>query len=215
MSRVGKLFRARWVRRASLGAVLVVLLVIGGTAFRIWQVARTDDRARADAIVVLGAAQYNGTPSPIFAARLSHAEDLYRDGVAKVIVTTGGNRTGDLYTEASAGEQSLVRAGVPASSTLAVGEGSDTLGSLRAVATALRQRGWHTVVVVSDPWHSLRARTMADDVGLDAWASPTHTGPIVQTRSTQFLYIYRETGALLFYLLTKTPADDPGGTGLG
>ena len=204
-----------WVRRFVFGAVLIVALVIGGTAFRVWQVARTDDRSPADVIVVLGAAQYNGKPSPIFEARLKHAKQLYDDGVAKVIVTAGGNKAGDMYTEASAGAKWLAEEGVPASATLAVGEGRDTLGSLRAVADEVAKRGWHTAVVVSDPWHSLRARSMANDVGMKAWTSPTHSGPIVQTRETQALYIYRETGALLFYRLTNTPADDIGGTGLG
>ncbi|GHF61170.1 uncharacterized SAM-binding protein YcdF (DUF218 family) [Amycolatopsis bartoniae] len=206
---------ASWVRRALFGTVLVVVLAIGGTAFRVWQVARVDDRDHADVIIVLGAAQYNGKPSPIFQARLKHAQQLYEDGVAKVIVTAGGNRAGDEYTEASAGAQWLVEQGVPRASTLPVGEGRDTLGSLRAVATEVAKHGWHTAVLVSDPWHSLRARTMADDVGIESWTSPTHSGPIVQTRETQGLYIFRETGALLFYLLTKTPADDIGGTGLG
>jgi uncharacterized SAM-binding protein YcdF (DUF218 family) len=204
-----------WLRRAIFGTVVIVALVIGGTAFRVWQVARTDDRTKADAIVVLGAAQYNGKPSPIFQARLKHAKQLYQDGVAKVIITAGGNRVGDTFTEASAGAQWLIDEGVPRASTLAVGEGRDTLGSLRAVAAEAAQRGWHTAVLVSDPWHSLRARTMADDVGLKAWTSPTHSGPIVQTRQTQAMYIFRETGALLFYRLTRTPADDIGGTGLG
>lgn len=204
-----------WLRRAIFGTVVIIALVIGGTAFRVWEVARTDDRTQADAIVVLGAAQYNGKPSPIFQARLKHAKQLYQDGVAKVIITAGGNRVGDTFTEASAGAQWLIDEGVPRASTLAVGEGRDTLGSLRAVAAEAAQRGWHTAVLVSDPWHSLRARTMADDVGLDTWTSPTHSGPIVHTRQTQAMYIFRETGALLFYRLTNTPADDIGGTGLG
>ncbi|NKQ53893.1 YdcF family protein [Amycolatopsis sp. K13G38] len=204
-----------WLRRFVFGGVLIIALVLGGTAFRVWQVARTDDRSHADVIVVLGAAQYNGKPSPIFQARLRHAKQLYDAGVAKVIVTAGGNKAGDTYTEASAGAKWLNEEGVPTSATVPVGEGRDTLGSLRAVATEASARGWHTAVVVSDPWHSLRARTMADDVGLDAWSSPTHSGPIVQTRETQAMYIYRETGALLFYRLTNTPADDIGGTGVG
>jgi len=214
MAGMGKL-AVRWLRRTAFGAVLFVVLVVGGTAFRVWQVARVDDRSRADVIVVLGAAQYNGKPTPIFQARLDKARQLYDQGVAKVIVTTGGNKTGDRYTEGSAGAGYLVEKGVPAADTLAVGEGTDTLGSMRAVASAVLARGWRTAVLVSDPWHSLRARTMADDVGLDAWTSPVHSGPIVQTRETQFKYIYRETGALLFYLITRTPADDIGGTGLG
>ncbi|HVW40572.1 MAG TPA: YdcF family protein [Amycolatopsis sp.] len=204
-----------WLRRVVFGTILVFALLIGGTAIRVWQVARTDDRTQADVIVVLGAAQYNGKPSPIFQARLQHARQLYEDGVAKVIVTAGGNKAGDMYTEASAGAKWLTEEGVPKSATLVVGEGRDTLGSLRAVADEIAKRGWHTAVLVSDPWHSLRARTMADDVGMDAWTSPVHSGPIVQTRQTQALYIYRETGALLFYRLTNTPADDIGGTGVG
>ncbi len=197
------------------GAVVIALLVVGGTAVRIWQVARVDDRSPADVIVVLGAAQYNGRPSQIFQARLAHAMDLYDAGVARYVVTTGGSQSGDNYTEAEAGAQWLIDRGVPQSATIPVGKGRDTLGSMEAVADEVRGRDMRTAVVVSDPWHSLRARTMANDVGLDAWTSPTHTGPIVQTRQTQLRYIYRETGALLYYRLSKAPADQMGGTGLG
>lgn len=204
-----------WVRRFLAGTVLIALLVVGGTAFRVWQVARVDDREPADVIVVLGAAQYNGTPSPVFEARLEHAKRLYEDDVAGQIVTSGGSAAGDDFTEAEAGTRWLVENGVPVSRTVTVGEGNDTLGSLQAVADAVQARGWRTAVIVSDPWHSLRAKTMANDAGLDAWSSPTHSGPIVQTRERQAKYIYRETGALLFYRLFKTPADDIGGTGLG
>ncbi|SFB28383.1 Uncharacterized SAM-binding protein YcdF, DUF218 family [Amycolatopsis marina] len=206
---------ASWVRRTVLGAVLIVLLVIGGTAFRVWQVARVDDRAEADVIVVLGAAQYNGRPSQILQARLEHAQRLFQDGVAPMVVTAGGSKAGDAYTEAEAGARWLQEQGLPASATVAVGEGRDTLGTLRAVAEQARENGWGSAVVVSDPWHSLRARTMANDLGLTAWSSPTHTGPVVQTRETQAKYIFRETGALLYYRLSKNPADDIGGAGLG
>lgn len=205
----------RWFGRALLGGLLVALLVVTGTAFRVWQVARTDDRSQADVIVVLGAAQYNGEPSPIFQARLSHAKDLYDEGVAKYVVTTGGNKEGDAYTEADAGARWLNDEGVPRAATIAVAEGSDTLGSLEAVADEVNDRGMSSVVVVSDPWHSLRARTMAEDVGLDAWTSPTHTGPIVQTRETQLKYIWRETRALLYYRVAKAPAAEDGDSGLG
>ncbi|MGW4489437.1 YdcF family protein [Amycolatopsis sp. NPDC004368] len=199
---------ANWLRRIAFGAVLVVLAVVGGTAFRVWQVARENDRTPADVIVVLGAAQYNGKPSDIFSARLEKARQLYDAGVAKTIVTAGGKRAADNFTEAAAGARWLTQHGVPASATLAVGEGSDTLRSLRAVADKVQARGWHTAVLVSDPWHSYRARTMAADLGLDAWTAPTHSGPIVQERVTQVRYIFRETGALLFYELTNSPADE-------
>ncbi|GAA4867447.1 hypothetical protein GCM10023403_36220 [Pseudonocardia benzenivorans] len=206
--------RMRWPLRIVLGGVLVAVIIVVGTAFRVWETARTDHDTPADAVIVLGAAQYDGNPSPIFAARLDHAAALYRQGLAPRIVTVGGNRAGDEYTEASAGRRYLLAKGVPAAAVVAVGEGSDTLASLQAVAAVARTGGWHTAILVSDPWHSLRARTMAEDSGLDAWTSPTRSGPVVQSRETQARYIVRETGALLFYRITKAPADTED-TGLG
>ncbi|WP_433288358.1 YdcF family protein [Pseudonocardia sp. CA-142604] len=199
--------RGRWLFRLLVGGLLVAVAVVGGTAFRVWQVARVDDRRPVDAVVVLGAAQYDGDPSSIFAARLRHAEELYEDGLAPRIVTTGGGRPGDVYTEAEAGRRYLIDRGVPPQAVIAVGEGSDTLLSLQAVAARAKQDGWQSAEIVSDPWHSLRARTMARDSGLLAWTSPTRTGPVVQTRETQFRYIVRETGALLYYRLTHASVD--------
>src|SRR6201999_3951792 len=99
--------------RLVLGAVLVGALVVGGTFFRVGQVARADDRDRADVVVVLGAAQYDGEPSAVLSARLDHAARLWRSGVAPTIVTVGGRRAGDAYTEAEAGQRYLVSYGVP------------------------------------------------------------------------------------------------------
>jgi vancomycin permeability regulator SanA len=200
----------RFLRRLVLGVVLVGALVVGGTSFRVWQVARDDDRTTADVVIVLGAAQYAGTPSDVLEARLEHAKTLYDEGVAPYIVTTGGNQPGDTYTEASAGVRWLAEHGVPQDHVLAVGQGNDTLGSLRAAADKIHERGWRSAVIVSDPWHSLRARTIASDVGLDAWTSPTHSGPIVQTRQIQARYILYETAALLYYRATRAPADGIG-----
>jgi uncharacterized SAM-binding protein YcdF (DUF218 family) len=199
--------RTTWPVRIVVGAVLVATFLICGTAFRVWYVARADDRRQVDAVVVLGAAQYDGEPSSVFAARLRHAEALYEDGLAPRIVTVGGSRAGDAYTEAEAGRRYLIGRGVPASAVIAVGEGSDTLGSLRAVDARAQQDGWDSALVVSDPWHSLRARTMARDSGLQAWTSPTRSGPVVQTRETQARYIVRETAALLYYTITKAPVE--------
>lgn len=196
-----------WVSRVVVGALLLAMLIVGGTAFRVWQVARVDDRRAVDAVVVLGAAQYDGEPSSIFAFRLRHAQVLYEQGLAPRIVTTGGARVGDAFTEAQAGRQYLIGRGVPAEAVVAVGEGVDTLGSLRAVAGRAEADGWRTALVVSDPWHSWRARTMARDSGLDAWTSPTRSGPVVQTRETQVRYILRETAAVLYYRLTNDSAD--------
>ena len=204
----------RWPARFLIGGLLIGAIIVCGTAFRVWQTARTDTETPADAVIVLGAAQYDGNPSPIFAARLDHAAALFKEGVAPRIVTVGGNRAGDEYTEASAGRRYLLAKGVPASAVVAVGEGSDTLASLQAVVAVAQRDGWKTAILVSDPWHSLRARTMAEDAGLDAWTSPTRSGPVVQSRETQAKYIVRETAALLYYRITKAPAETED-TGLG
>ncbi|WP_194837406.1 YdcF family protein [Nocardia sp. XZ_19_369] len=197
----------RWVRRLIVGSVLMGLVLVGGTAFRVWQVARIDDYATADAIVVLGAAQYSGTPSSVFEARLDQAYRLFRLGVAPRVITVGGKQEGDLYTEAASGKNYLQSRGVPSDKILAVETGSDTLRSVEAVATAMQARDMGSAVLVSDPWHSLRTRTMARDEGLDAWTAPTRTGPAVYTRESQAHGIARETGALLWYQLTHFAAD--------
>ncbi|MFC7342144.1 YdcF family protein [Saccharopolyspora griseoalba] len=204
----------RLLRRALAGALLVALLVVGGTAFRVWQVARVDQRQPVDVSVVLGAAQYHGEPSDVLEARLRHALKLYEDGVTDHIITVGGRKSGDAYTEAEAGKEWLVEHDVPSSKIVDVDTGSDTLGSLEAVAEVARQHSWTSALIVSDPWHSLRSRTMANDMGLDAYASPARTGPVVQTRDIQTRYIVRETAALLYYRLTHAPAEISG-AGLG
>jgi uncharacterized SAM-binding protein YcdF (DUF218 family) len=194
-------------------AVLALLLLVTSTALAIWWNARQDSRPSSDAIVVLGSAQYNGVPSSIFAARLEHAKKLYVAGVAPVIVTVGGKETGDQFTEAEAGRDYLANAGVPRNALLAVPEGVDTLESMRAVSSAFDRRGWHSAVLVTDPWHAMRAQRMAEDSGMAATSSPTRQGPAVQTRATQLRYILRETAAYLLY--RATGASVAGAPGIG
>ena len=191
-------------------ALAVVLLVVS-TATGIWWTARQDSRPSSDAIVVLGSAQYNGVPSSIFEARLEHALTLYENGVAPVVVTVGGKADGDMFTEAESGRAYLAEAGVPEDALLAVEQGVDTLESMRAVGTAFGERGWDSAVLVTDPWHALRAERMAEDAGIAAESSPTRQGPAVQTRATQFRYILRETAAYLLYRATgESIAGAPG-----
>jgi uncharacterized SAM-binding protein YcdF (DUF218 family) len=194
-------------------AVLAFLLLVASTALAIWWNARQDSRPASDAIVVLGSAQYNGVPSSIFEARLEHAVTLYEDGVAPVIVTVGGRAAGDQFTEAEAGQEYLANSGIPGDALLAVPEGVDTLESMRAVSTAFGKRGWTSAVLVTDPWHAMRAERMAHDAGIQAESSPTRQGPAVQTRGTQFRYILRETAAYLLYRVTG--ASVAGAPGIG
>jgi uncharacterized SAM-binding protein YcdF (DUF218 family) len=199
------------VGRVVAAAVLALVLVVVSTALAIWWTARQDSRPSSDAIVVLGSAQYNGRPSSIFAARLEHAIKLYKAGVAPVIVTVGGNKAGDRVTEAEAGRDYLAAGGVPKTALLAVPKGVDTLESMQVVSAAFARHGWHSAVLVTDPWHAMRAEKMAQDAGMDASSSPTRQGPAVQTRTIQFRYILRETAAYLVYRATgESVAGAPG-----
>lgn len=191
---------ARTLGRYLGGAVLVAALVVTGVTVRVVLAAAVDQRERVDAIVVLGAAQYNGAPSDIFAARLDHALDLFRSGVGAAIVTVGGGQEGDTYTEAEAGRNYLLAREVPAAAVLAAGEGADTLVSLRAGAELIRANGWTSVVVVTDPWHAYRAGVMAADLGLQVRSSPVSTGPATSSDLAP-RYIVREVLGTLYYRL--------------
>ena len=196
----------RLIRRhpvlATLGALLaLVVAVIGWSALTVWMAAHHDDAAeldRTDAIVVLGAAQYNGTPSPVFQGRLDHAVLLWEQGRADVVITTGAKQPGDIATEADAGADYLIEQGVPAEAVLALPVGHTTFASLRAVARELRTRGGGSAFLVSDPWHNARIEAMARDLGFDGHASATWTSAATseETRGQGYL---RETFAYLWY----------------
>ena len=177
--------------------LLGALLVVGGTGVRVWWFARQDARPASDAIVVLGASQFDGRPSSVLEARLEHAKELYDDGVAPRVVTVGGSAPGDRFTEAQAGRAYLQDRDVP--DVVAVGEGRDTLQSLQALRREMDAQGWRSAVLVTDPWHALRSERMARDLGIEAESSPTRRGPSVRTRATEVRYIARETAAYLFY----------------
>ncbi len=196
----------RWSERLGVVAVVALLLVPLVVAFQVWSVARQDARPRSDAIIVLGASQFDGRPSAAFAYRLAHAAELYRQDVAPTIVTVGGSLPGDRFTEAGSGKRWLAaEKGVPPARIIAVREGTDTWQSIRAVAEIFRQHDWKSAVIVTDPWHTLRSRTMANDAGIDAATSPTRSGPMVQSRMTEIRYIARETAAYLYYLTFRRP----------
>jgi uncharacterized SAM-binding protein YcdF (DUF218 family) len=196
---------SKTVRRILAAIVLVPLLVFAGTAVRVWWVARQDDRPHSDAIVVLGASQFDGRPSAVFKARLDHAAALFDDGIAPRIVTVGGGRPGDRFTEAEAGRKYLASKGI--TSVVAIGVGSDTLQSLKALASRYKTEGWKSAVLVTDPWHSLRSRRMAQDQGIEAATSPTRSGPANASRSTEARYVARETAAYLYYRVFHRSSD--------
>jgi uncharacterized SAM-binding protein YcdF (DUF218 family) len=190
------LFAFKLARRIIAVLLSIAVLVLSITAFRVWWVARQDHHPHSDAIVVLGASQFNGKPSTVFRARLQHAKALYDAGVAPRVITVGGGAPGDRTTEADAGASFLRDRGVDA---LPLPTGRNTLQSLEALRIEFRKEGWTTAVLVTDPWHELRARRMASDLGIKASTSPTRTGPAVRDRGTEARYVARETAAYLYY----------------
>lgn len=160
--------------RWAVGALL--LAGLGWVAFNALAVLRSsglDQREQVGAVVVLGAAQYNGRPSPVLQARLDHAYELYQEGVAPRIVLTGYKQPGDQFTEAFAGYRYLTGRGVPGDDLTIVDDGTSTWESLRATERVLQQQGVRSVVLVSDPYHSRRLIDIADEVGMTATVSPT------------------------------------------
>ena len=188
-------------------AVLMVTFAIGAvalSALTVWREAHHDDASeldRVDAIVVLGAAQYDGTPSPVFAGRLEHAALLFEQGRAGVVFVLGANQPGDLTTEAEAGRDFLIERGVPSTSVVALPEGHTSYTSLRAAARALRDRDMSSAFLVSDPWHNARIQRMAADLGFDGYASATWTSA-ARTEEARIPGYVRETFAYLYYRVT-------------
>ena len=174
MSRAVRWSRRRTVVVSSLGLVLIGLLYVGVTFVQVWWASRVDDARPVDAIVVLGAAQYDGRPSPVLEARLDTALALYEEGLAPVIVTTGSNQDGDRFTQGFTGFTYLRDQGVPESDLRIVVDGTNTFEELSATANVLRDEALgDRVLLVSDPYHALRAVEIAREVGLEAWFSPT------------------------------------------
>ena len=172
----------------------VVVAYVGVTFVQVWLASRDDGAHKAQAIVVFGAAQYNGRPSAVLRARLDHAVDLYHRRVAPVIVVTGGRQPGDRFTEATASADYLHTKGVPDNDILREVSGQSSWQSLAATAAFLKVRHIRDVVLVSDPFHSLRIGGMAAELGLAASTSPTRTSPI--SGFSAATYMGRETLAV-------------------
>lgn len=153
----------------------------------------TRDEARpADAIVVFGAAEYNGTPSPVFKARLDHAFDLEERGLAPQVITTGGSGGDPNFTEAGVGRDYLIQRGMAADKILTETHGETTLESVRAAARALKLRGKTTSIAVSDGFHLYRVKQLFRAQGVIAFGSPAPESPIEADRFERVFHSLRE-----------------------
>jgi uncharacterized SAM-binding protein YcdF (DUF218 family) len=167
----------RFIVRAIAFVVTLVLIYLVVTAVQVWMTGRRYEPQDAGAIVVMGAAQYNGVPSPDLASRLDEAELLWRQHFATHIMVTGSKEAGDRYTEAQASERYLVAAGIPGGDILHAA-GSDSWENLSLAAPVLVAHGDRTVLVVTDPFHEARSLAIASSVGLTPYPTPTTTSPI-------------------------------------
>jgi len=179
---------------AALGVLVCGLIVLQG---------QRDEARQSGAAIVLGAAQWNGDPSPVLRARLDHALDLYRRGLVSRIILTGGVGRGDKLSEAAAGKQYLIEQRLPAEALLLDERSTTTWENLQNAAALARANGINSVLLVSDPFHMLRSLKMARDLGLAAYGSPTRTSPISVNWAEEARYIVRESWAYLVYLVAR------------
>jgi uncharacterized SAM-binding protein YcdF (DUF218 family) len=194
MAQAGKRRRAfRNARRilTVLVFTVIALWLISAAAVLVWS--SRDEARPAQAIVVLGAAQYAGRPSPVLRARLDHALELWGRHLSSLLILTGGTGSGDTTSEAAVGRTYARKHGVPDSAIVEENEGRTTSESMRAVAGILEARGLQSALLVSDPFHMLRLRILARRFGFTPYTSPTRTSPISPNREQRWKYIFSES----------------------
>ena len=191
----------RHLRRLAAWCIVGVVTLAAATTARIADQGGRDERRPVDAIVVLGAAQYDGRPSPVLEARISHGVELYEAGIAPILILTGGKAAADRTTEAAAARTWAIEEGVPAAAILVEDRGRTTLESLESVATLLHRRGMTAAVFVSDRTHMLRVLRIATDQGVAAWGSPTTTSPVDADPGPRIEAVVHELGALALYFV--------------
>jgi uncharacterized SAM-binding protein YcdF (DUF218 family) len=195
----------KFVRRTIIAALVVVLLLAAyplWLGYQIWDSSHKDEVRHADAIVVLGAAQYDGTPSPVFQARLDHAAYLYNQDLSQTIIVTGGKQPGDRFTESQAGARYLESRGIPSKALLGEDRGRTTFESLTNVKKIADAHSIESLLLVSDPLHSERIKRMSHDLGFaDAYTSPDSYVDLNRSRLTKVKELVHEVGSVIAYEL--------------
>ncbi len=179
---------------------VVTFAVPAGAAANVVRWSNADDRTPTDAIVVLGAAQYQGAPSPVLANRLAHAHELVRAGVSDVVITVGGFQPGDVTSEAQTGKEELVAEGLRRRQVIALPYGEDTAESMDAVAAITGSEGMRSITIVTDPAHAARAKALAEHHDLDTHVSATQSGPGTAMTTE---YLVRESAGLITVWLDR------------
>jgi uncharacterized SAM-binding protein YcdF (DUF218 family) len=201
-------FLRRWKHRESVlrvlawGVVCILVFHLSIVGLIITQGTR-DEVRQADAAIVLGAAQWNGDPSPVLEARLNHALDLYRRGIVNKIILTGGVGEGDAASEASVSQKYLIERQVPAQDLLLDEESVTTWQNIQNAAEIARLNGINSVIIVSDPFHMLRSLKMSRDLQMNAYGSPTRSSPISRNQIEELRYVFRESWAYVAYIFFR------------
>jgi len=192
--------RRHWILRVAGLVALLLITFIAATDIRIVLESSGEGLKSADVIVVFGAAEYAGRPSPVFRARLDHAYDLFRRGVAPVIITTGGSGSDPDYSEGGVGHDYLMHRGVPEHNLIAETQGSDTAQSAKRVTVIMRANGMHSCVAVSDGYHVFRVKALLEHEGIQVYVAP-RPGSLPHTRWQRTLGVLRESISYLFWKL--------------
>jgi vancomycin permeability regulator SanA len=191
------LFIFKLIRRVISFILLLIIVIPLYAAGSIWYTAKNSTAEKADVILVMGAAQFDGRPSEVLLARLDQTKSIFKAGLAPRIYTIGGGAPGDRTTEAAASRTWLINNGISKKNILAIAKGRDTLSSTKAYVEQMRKAKFSSVVIVTDPYHCYRAIKMAKDRGIKSTCSAVESGPAA---NSGIKYLARETGAYLAYV---------------
>ena len=183
------------------GLMILIFIAIISLIAKIYSQANIDEARIADAIVVLGASQWNGKPSPVFKARLDHALDLYNKNLSQNIILTGGVGENEILSEAQVGKNYLVNKGINEKNIFTENIGLTSWQSLNEVVKILDSLDLNSIILTSDGFHIMRLKKMAKDLKIEAYSSPAPNSPIAKNKFIELKYILRETGVFFLYLL--------------
>ncbi len=192
------MFIFKIVRRAISALLLLIVIIPLFVAFQIWATGNSATPKKSDVIIVLGAAQFNGKPTPVLQSRIDQAYKVYESGAASRIISVGGGAPGDATTEAMSSYRSLMAKNVPRARLIEIPVGRDTLSSTVAYVATMKLHKWKSAIIVTDPFHCYRAMAMAQDLGVSASCAPAKSTSGLLT-GTGIRYLIRETGAYLAY----------------
>ena len=193
------MFLFKWFFKFLTFLLILVLVIPTFALARIWYEANNETIRKADAIVVMGAAQLDGRPGLVLEARLKEAVRIFEKDFAERVFTLGEGAPGDRFTEAGAAREWLARNGIAWRFLTAVKIGKDSFTSIEGLAKNIDKSKYRSIIIVTDPYHCLRSVTIAKDFGFDASCSPVRSG-IASLDRVGFRYLIRETGAYLAYI---------------